>query len=276
VAAPGVNPLKTYRYLRLAMVMLIFLLATSIVIEWWDTGRACWQTSISAYYYTPVQAIFVSTLVSIGVCMIVLKGNSEAEDVLLNLGGMLAPIVALVPTPGPGSCRSVAMTLRTTPADIANNVPAVFVAGLVGLALSVGIAVKERSQHTRSHLVGFAVAAVVLTAGIVWFRADRDAFTDNAHYTAAIALFGCIIGVVVLNARGYGRRRPEGSRNRYVNRYLFIAVAMVLSLGGILLWRWVFGWEHAMLWIEGVLISLFATFWLTETDELWEEGLRLT
>ena len=73
-------------------------------------STGCFQTSISAYYYTPVHGVFIGALVAVGTCLICLRGNTDAEDILLNLAGMFAPVVALVPTPGTGSCGSVLTT----------------------------------------------------------------------------------------------------------------------------------------------------------------------
>ena len=39
-------------------------------------------------------------------------------------------------------------------------------------------------------------------------------------------------------------------------------------------WKALFGWEHAVLWIEGTLIVLFAAFWVSQTQELWNDGIR--
>ncbi|WP_130388544.1 hypothetical protein [Kribbella sp. VKM Ac-2569] len=81
MTVPGGYSIKTYRYLRMAMPAMIVLLAAALVIEWAKTDPHCLQTSISAYYYTPVRAIFVGSLITIGVCMVVLKGNTEPEDI---------------------------------------------------------------------------------------------------------------------------------------------------------------------------------------------------
>jgi hypothetical protein len=228
-----------------------------------------------------VQAIFVGTLISIGVCMVALKGNTEPEDILLNVGGMLAPAVALVPTPGEGGCRSVPVTLSDTPANIANNMSAVFITGALGLVITVGIAIKARgtSDWDRRHIAGIVVAALILVGGIAWFIVNRSGFTTGAHYTAAIALFVCIIGVVLLNAwvmatSAAGATDLKSVRAKIVNRYSVIAGTMVASLLLMGLWKSIFGWDHALLWIEGTLIALFASFWLAQTLELWEEGLR--
>jgi hypothetical protein len=275
------NAIKTYRYLRLAMFILIITLAVSLLIEWSKTKNSCFQTSVSAYYYTPVQAIFVGSLIAIGVSMVALKGNTEGEDVLLNVAGMLAPAVALVPTPGMGTCRSVPVVLRDTPTDIANNMSALFVAGVLAFGISVGLAVKARrlgidrsrsggrgagQRSDRRHTAGLVVAGVVLFGGILWFWLNRPGFSGHAHYTAAILLFACIIAVVGLNARD--------SRPLFAGLYLIIAVAMVASAVGMGLYQRWHEWDHSVLWIEGTLIALFAIFWLIQTVELWSDGLR--
>ncbi len=279
------HTIKTYRYLRLAMLILIAMLAASIGIEWWQAGRDCFQHSLSGYYYTPAQAIFVSTLVAIGVCMVALKGNTEWEDILLNGGGMLAPVAGLVPIPDKGECRSVPVTFRDTPADIANNMGALFMAGGLALAITLGIAIAARRAGTTNISANgsrgisgrrwawssqrwSSVAGSPGSAGTV--QGSRR----GAHYTAAIAMFVCIVGVVILNAKGFDRQRQVARRSKlpYANRYSFIAVGMVVWVVGIGLWRWLVGWDHAILWMEGGLIALFAAFWLMQTEELWHEG----
>jgi hypothetical protein len=271
--------LKTYRYLRLAMVVLVVMLAASIAYEWVQTGRACWQTSISAYYFTPARAVFVSTLVAIGVCLVVLKGNTAVEDALLNLAGMLAPVVAFVPVPVAGRCRSVPMLLQDTSAAVANNVTALFVAGAVGLGVLLLVTLQQRSTgvSTQTSPLGVQLSAAVLVAGVVWFELDPDGFVSAAHYTAATGLFVCIVAVVLVNARAFARaRRTSSQRRAYLNRYLVIAVVMVVGSAGMGLYALLFTWAHVLLWVEGLLITGFAVFWVSQTIELWNQGLRST
>ncbi len=102
---PALAAVKTYNWLRIALAALVLLLYSAVVLEWWAAGQ-CLQTSISAYYYTPVHAVFVGVLVTMGVCLVALKGNTNGEDVLMNLAGLLAPGVAFIPTPGAEECSS--------------------------------------------------------------------------------------------------------------------------------------------------------------------------
>jgi hypothetical protein len=66
---------KSYRYLRLAMVGLLLCLAVAVVYQGVRQGNLL--GSVSAYYYTPAQAIFVGGLIGLGACMIALKGPIE-------------------------------------------------------------------------------------------------------------------------------------------------------------------------------------------------------
>jgi hypothetical protein len=260
------SAIKTYRYLRLAMVNVILLLALSVAVEWWKTGRECFQTSISAYYYTPVQAVFVGALISIGVCMFAIKGNTRWEDVLLNVGGMLAFAVAFVPTPGVGECRSVSAGVPDSAANIANNMTALFIAGFAGLAIGVAFLIRE-GQPFGPSWIGSGVTLVIIVGGFIWFLAGRHSFTEAAHYTAALLLFGCVIAVVVINAR-------KSSSKRHTRLYRVIAGAMLASLVIMLPLKWLADWDHAILWLESTLIVLFAAFWIGQTSELWNVGLR--
>ena len=135
--------LVTYRYLRLAMVTVLVLLLAAVVVEWLHTGPSCWQDSISAYYFTPVQSVFSASLLALGMGMIVLKGSTPLEDLLLNVGGMLAAVVGLVPVPQVGTCRSAALVARDIPANVANNMAALFVAGALGLGVTLVVGARS-------------------------------------------------------------------------------------------------------------------------------------
>ncbi|MFF0342550.1 hypothetical protein [Kribbella sp. NPDC004875] len=279
MTVPGGYSIKTYRYLRMAMVAMIVLLGAALVIEWSKTDPHCLQTSISAYYYTPVRAIFVGGLITIGVCMVVLKGNTESEDILLNVAGILALVVALVPTPGQGACHSVRVALGDAAPNVSNNMLAVFVVGVPCLLLTAFFIVRDRRRQpagwTPMYVLGLGVAVLIFGGGLAWFLADRSGFIGNAHYASAIVMFVCIVAVVLLNAEQYRRKqRKHAVPHSPANRYSVIAVAMVAVPLFMVVWKKAFGWEHAVLWIEGTLIVLFAAFWVSQTQELWTDGIR--
>jgi len=279
------NPyvLKSYRYLRLVMVGLVVLLAASVLIELQQTGFGCWRTSISSYYWTPVRGVFVGALVAIGTCLIVLKGNTPVEDVLLNVAGALAPIVAFVPILDPKECQSTPWAASADGrANIFNNVGAFLLAGLVAVAVAWWVARREgRGRLSRADLIGLLVTIALVLAGIALFLWAREFFDRWAHYLAAIPLFLVLVAVMVVNAVSYARTEAaqkgrEMGRAELANRYLAITavtVALVVTLG---LVTWLGHWRHGTFWLEVVVIAAFAVFWAVQTAELWgeDEGLR--
>jgi hypothetical protein len=270
------NAVKTWRYLRLAMIVVVVGLGVAIAFEHFKTDPRCFQTSISAYYYTPAGAVFVAALVTIGACLISLKGNTDWEDILLNLAGMFAPIVAFVPTPGTGSCGSVLGTTKDRNVNVANNIFTLIVVGALGLLVLGALMIRaQRSadlarQPNRSAKIGYAVAFVAWLGATLVFGLARHFFVANAHYTAAGLLFVCIVLVVVIDAVEFKAKTAPASR---WNRYLAIAVAMVLSVVIMVIAK-VAGWDYWLLGLEISLIALFAAFWAIQTAELWDEGLR--
>ena len=261
--APAV---KTWRYLRVAMVVLVAGLSISIAYELGRRGFDCVQTSISAYYYTAVQAFFVAALVSIGACMVCLKGNTDAEDILLNLAGMFAPVVAFVPTAGADHCATILEHAADREALATNNVTTLLALGIVGLVVLAILGGKR--GFTPPERTGFLVAAATVAIALGIFLGDRPYFLDNAHFTAAVLMFTCIFLVVLVNAVNF---RPSDRLRR--NRYKAVAIAMgvsCLAVGAAAL----AGWDYSILAIEAALIFLFATFWVVQSRELWEQGLR--
>lgn len=259
---------RTYNYLRLAMIGVLIMLAVAVWREHRKTVSDCWQGSISAYYYTPVHAVFIGTLVTVGVCMIVLKGASTLKDVLLNLGGLLAPVVAFVPTPNAGRCWSEQVVSRQAAADIANNMVAYFVVGslaLIGSAI-IGLTSKGDAKWGWKQTLGLVVSVLLWLAGISWLAKAPESFNHNAHYTAAALLFAAIIGIVVLSAMGQ-RHQPvtRASELKIFNRlYVVIAVAMVIFLAIGLVFR-----SSAILGVETALLGLFLLYWILRTAEQW-------
>jgi hypothetical protein len=257
----------TWRYLRLAMIALVIGLATAVIYEVVRGGGDCVQTSISAYYYTHAQAIFVGGLMAIGTCLICLRGSTQYEDVLLNVAGMLAPVVALVPTPKAGNCASLPGVPEDPTPNIENNITALLLMGIVAFAALAVLSWRRRHQQATAALRGYFVAlALWVVAGVVFLK-ERETFVDHAHLWTAVPMFGCIIAVACINAFSFkDKQSDENARNRYS----LIAVAMVVLVVGSLL----FGGEYNKLYAEIAALVLFAVFWAIQTEELWGEGLR--
>ena len=303
---------KTTRYLRLSMVALVIGLAAAVLYEHAKShpqGRAsghCWQHSISAYYYTPVQSFFVGALVAIGISLIVLKGSTELEDLWLNFAGTFAPLVAFVPMPEIGNCGSVLTDRTNAEPDIANNVSALLVmAGIAFVALGVlwrvghpvnristVKAAADAAWARRIKVGGYLAALTLYALACVLFFGARRWFVDNAHTLSAVTMFVFIFLAVVSNAFNFHFTRkkmvadqatarqagaavdPAGEVKppKPVNRYLVIALLMAAAAVVIGLGPW-FG-DYKIIWLETSMITLFAVFWVIQTHELWHYGLR--
>ena len=87
----------TYRALRMGVVAAALLLMASLVLEIVRTRRLE-LTSISASFYSPVRNVFVGVLVATGLALIAIMGREKSEDGSLNLAGMLAPTIGMLPT----------------------------------------------------------------------------------------------------------------------------------------------------------------------------------
>ena len=244
---------RTYRYLRLSLVLLALMLTVSVVLTSVHTGVVL--DSISEYYYSSSRGVLVASLVAIGVGLVAQRGKNEAEDVALNLAGMFAPVVAFVPTPR-GRPRDF------TVESIDNNMTALLVAGAVAvvgaglLALTALDRQGGRRAMSRAQSWGLPLAALVVAGAALWLRLWRDGFVAYAHYTAAIGMFVCIALAVLVNARVAAHLRRS------------YTVVFALMLASQLAWLSAPFWSHAVLLVEALLIGLFAVFWSVQTWEL--------
>ncbi len=278
---PALAAVKTYNNLRIALAALVLLLYSAIVLEWRAAG-GCLQPSISAYYYTPVHAVLIGVLVTMGVCLVALKGNTDGEDVLMNLAGMLAPGVAFIPTLAVPGCGSTDLLAPDIPAFVTNNMPALFFTAAVVGVVAVVITLRQGGFAGLSTVdrIGAALTVVVLGGGIAWYFVARDSFIAHGHEAAAVPMFLAIIGVVWLNARDVQAAVRRGAapeaHSRYVAMYRMIAVAMLVALAATVVINLATGSSTLVFWVEVVLITLFAVFWVVQTIELWNRGLRRT
>lgn len=308
----GVRPVddarRTYRYLRLGMAGVLVALAVSVGLEVTRSG-GCWQRSISAYYYTPTRPVLVGTLLVLGFAMVVLVGRTPVEEVALDLAGLFAPVVALVPTTdlntcsldasltGPSGASAVGAATGAVADTVLNNmatylvvVPAALIALQVLPALLGRLRDDDAADPTwaRTRRASYAVGWVFTGAYLLWWQwAGDDAFRRWAHPVSAVLLFVCI--VVVTAATAYDRTAVRAGPERaavFVRRlgprvvrslasgYGLLTVAMVLAFVGCGLVHLLTGWAHWVLVVEVSLVTLFAVFWLAQTIELWDEEPR--
>jgi hypothetical protein len=185
---------------------------------------------------------------------------------------MGAPVVGLVPTPDFDRCGSVITDTTHRAVNIANNVTALLVTGGLALLLLAVLALptwlRRTGRPSTTGLTGFVIATALYVATVLVFAFARRWFDVHAHEVAAGAMFSFIFLNVCLNAvhvRGQGWAR--------FNRYAVVAALMVVAAAvgvGLML----AGNRYATLDLEASLITLFAVFWVCQTAELWDQGLR--
>jgi hypothetical protein len=273
--------IKSYRYLRLSIVVVVAALIASVLLEVGHAG--CWQGSISAYYYTPTHSVFVGGLVAIGVALIAVKGSSDLEDALLNVSGVLAPIVAFVPTSPPLAtdvCQATGFVGGDAEPLIDNNLLSFAIGGLLAIILTfvvgrfvkpagdgAGRATEEAEQPNPKPLrIGLAICVVLLAGGLIWYYGFRDNFLDHAHGGAAGAMFGFVAIVMVINA--ITARRPY--RPYYWGLFAAMVLGVVVALVGV---RIDTDWRHQILVLEICELLPFAVFWVLQTVEHWDGGV---
>jgi hypothetical protein len=273
---------KTYRYLRVSVVAMVVLLAISLALEITRPGGASFG-SISGYYYSPVRSVFVGALVAIGPALIAIKGRPGWEDTLLDLAGMLIPLVAFVPTLRelpPGGCgdggdRCVPPEL--VPA-VANNVRSLFLLGAVGIAFAWWSA-GRRGRNDPAVTAGLVAATLVWLGFWAWFEVGEASFLRGAHYAAAIPFFLLIALFAILSGRSAGRRArtPGMPPSRYSAAYQTIGGLMAAAVAGAAVLygaSFLFRFElpfTTLFWVEAVVLVLFVAFWTLQTAENWNE-----
>jgi hypothetical protein len=275
--------ITTWRYLRMSIVALLLSLIVAVGFERWKVHPGCFQESISAYYYTPARGVVIGALIAVGACLVCVKGNIDIENGLLNLAGILAPAVALVPTPNPGRCSSVLGTTVGRKENIANNGFTLLVVGLIAIiAATLVLVLARRSGEPSPSLttwLGQLAAFVVWLVAVVVFIGYRSTFVGNAHYASAIALGVCIFLVVIINAHNVYKTEHNPPVDTAMptlkpwRQYVAIAALMVLAVVATIIME-LAGWDYWLLFIELAIAGLFAIFWAVQTAELWHDGLR--
>ncbi len=269
----------TYRSLRLGLVALVVLLGSAVTLE--AVAAGCWQTSVSAYYWTGAHDAVVGALCAVGVVLLVYRDVSDLTNTALDLAGALALVVALTPTSQEPTCGTAAVaswagptvdgTLAAVPEvllGVRTGVGALLVAG--ALATVLRLAVRRQVDLTGVERAARLGAGVVLAAFGALFLLDAERFATTAHDLAAVGLFLATAAVVLL--RAFAARAVS---SRWGAAYSAVGVALLLSLATVVALRsTVPTWRHAVLVTEAALVALFGVFWVLQTVELWGTDVR--
>lgn len=277
------DALATYRYLRIAMPLLVVMLGTSVGYQVFAPAPDCWLGSISAYYYTPARAVFVACLCAIGASLVVYHGNTPREDFALDVAGFMAFVVAFVPTPLKGldvDPQQPACQRSNVPSDgqltaaVDNNLLALLVTATFVLAVVLWF---RSMSHPPSRVsIALVVLTAVLALGWLLYAVDRSLIRSAGHGVAAGLLFAGIVAVVALNAIPSTRLDPSAvaAPTSYLRWYRVILVLMVVAivvLGAVALSK---AFDHTVFWLESAVIVLFAVFWVVQSKELWGDAYR--
>lgn len=257
------------------------------------------MTSISAYYYTDAQTVFVGVLIGLGVLLVVIEGRSPWEDALMNTAGGLAPFVALLPTPVQASDKCIA-AYCTAPFLNARSVPDESLEAVipdnheliqfnvwsfvpVRIALSVYLwirAAKFRAEGDGTDKLSSlcsagATTAFGLIAMVLWItKTERQLFYDWAHlFSAGIMVLLLIASMVPFALWMKKSEKPFfSSMPRLLNNAFWWLFWLVLVLFGlwITLLVTIPGWDHAVMVIEVFAIVPFAVYWVMQGFALWK------
>lgn len=281
---------QTYIALRWAILIVVALLLVSVIATGAITGA--WQTSISGYYYTAARPVFVAALCAIGACLVLYHAD-DPENLLLDIAGFLAFIVAFVPTaivfdsPPPGTIN---VPTATEVADVVKvSVASLLVAGLAAVSIAwtlwrreFDVGPGERKPTHTGQALTTCLAALVL--GLITFLFASTLIENHAHWFAAVSMFVLLFFVVLANARRVDPTDPpsgfwnsvrwsvrtlltrNGQRGTPFRLYVNVARSMPASVAVLGLLGWA-GFAHWIFWVEAILVLLFGIFWQRQTAE---------
>jgi hypothetical protein len=270
--------LAIYRDVRVGMVIVTLMVFVAIVIE--QLSATCWQFALSAYYYTSAHSILIAALLALGALFIMYKGSNDTEDVLLNLAGVSALMIAMVPQGRPAMlCGRNDLPPQFEPA-IQPNVWAVVAALILGWSTMALLHWRNHTRHKKSPLgtVALWIFWVIMAVGFIALVFFPGWFNANVHGIAGFLMLLSFIITVFCAACVVGQEDIKKSPNqgRYQVCYWIIAGIMVVTLIAVVAVHLKHpGWEPWVIWLESAVIIEFALYWAIQTWELWNSPDRI-
>ncbi|HET7725637.1 MAG TPA: hypothetical protein VFK68_13445 [Propionibacteriaceae bacterium] len=282
----GQSTIVTYRALRMGVVAAALLLMVSLVGEVIRVHGLV-LTSISASFYSPVRNVFVGVLVATGMALIAIMGREKGEDEALNLAGMLAPTIGMLPTTvgpsAPGACREGVS--RCIPAatlvDVENNVGSLLVLGLVVLAGALVYVLRTYGGRSLQLRQWALPAGVWIVSAAAWIFA-RGLVLAHGHNVAAFFFFLLLAYVAHINAQDppegptVKRLTPRGYQRWYrlISAAMTVTIVLTAAYTIAILVRWLpDSYPQWFFVAESVLLVLFVAFWALQTMHFWHEGV---
>jgi hypothetical protein len=262
------------------MVVLMVMLAAGVIIE--KISARCWQSAISAYYYTSAHSIVTGALLALGTLFIIYRGSSDTEDVLLTLAGVSALTAAMVPqgrpVPPPPLCPGPADLPpgHFVEAAVLPNVWAVAIALGLGYLVIWSVMLWQwrrgdpPEQRRLGGIVSLCVFWLIMAVDLIALLFFRDKFLEHAHGAAGVLLLSAFIATTFCTAYVVGREDPSKSPHQrcYKCIYWGIAWLMLATLISVVILHLVV--HHWVLVIEVALILEFAAYWVVQTVDLWK------
>jgi hypothetical protein len=290
---------KTYLFLRFGLVgtgIAIFLAVVFTPSGYLPDGEAT-LPSISHYYYTPARIVFTGALCAAALALVVISGKG-VQSYLLDLAALMAPLIAIIPTPtAPGEVGREAQLGDCPDGGVcipADQFPYVATGFQVWLWMTIGVlsaaflwGLYQRFAKARHFPKPFWV--ILCLAFIVWFAylllwsiPDQEMLRRFGHVAAACLFSGLIITVAVIEAwRQWADRYDPTpppppayfSRPVYAGIYLVLGLIMSIDIvvAGLTLAVWFSpaesGAGNAVFIVEAVGLAAFAAFWVVQTAE---------
>ena len=259
---------RTYRYLRLTLAGAPIAIMLAVLFAIPDAGVL---PSVSHYFYTSARTVFSAALVAAAACLLALSGRGP-QRVLLDVAALLAPLIAIIPTPvSPGEvpgvvvdCAAPCVPVGFT--DDLDNAVATYLA--IGAAvLAIGLVLARRGDIAlRDTGPTLALAAAVLAAATLVWTLAPDLLVRYGHAVAAFGFFILIALVALAEALRPSDTHPPARRTRI--GYIVVAVALLLDLAATAVSAMLFDLP-AVLAGELVALALFLVFWMMQTAQKW-------
>jgi CDP-diglyceride synthetase len=290
---------RTYLFLRFGLVgtVIAIFLAVCFTPEGFLIENEGTLRSISHYYYTPARTVFTGALCAASLALVAIAGKG-IQSYLLDLAALLAPLIAIIPTPTlPGEVGPDA-GLAPCPTDAdcipGDQFPAVATGFQVWLWMSIGVmvivAVRNLYQGARRRYVPPALW-VILALGLaawaayywLWTQPGQELLRRFGHVAAASTFFVLIAVVALIEAWRQWADRNENEppppppaflpRKAFAWIYLLLGIVMFadIACATFILARWIrpedAGINNSVFIVEVVGLIAFALFWLVQTAE---------
>jgi hypothetical protein len=279
---PESSLIRTYRYLRLAISSIVVVIAVAVIVTSIGSGPL---DSISAYYYSRAQNVFVGALMAVSLALLVIAGRG-ASRYLLNLAALFALLLALVPTPIPGgtlgdsTCppdeRCVPLSVRP---DVDIAVTTYVILGVLLLLFSLALRIGLHRRHPGDEpldvwttviprIPGVLVVVIVAVAHAL----APEPFFAVTHAIATGLFFACIVAVSWLDAFRADPLDPPAKRWQRVV-YSVVAVGLVIDIAilVVVVLLKVDNPVPPVLVGEFIALGFFSIFWAVQTIQKWNE-----